>query len=154
MPGWGFWYLAQRIVKRREEIFMPTKLVAWMLSFLSFFAFWKPTAQPNSIPEARKPPASLPDYSVWPTNSFETAKAPLLWGDGLELLFSAKGLFNSGHQNDSLLVLHKGKIVYERYGAGYDKDTPHPVYSVTKSVTSALVGIAIGEGKSKACRIK
>jgi CubicO group peptidase (beta-lactamase class C family) len=42
----------------------------------------------------------------------------------------------------SLLVVRNGKLVVERYFGGYDRETLHPVYSVTKSVTSLLVGRA------------
>jgi CubicO group peptidase (beta-lactamase class C family) len=47
----------------------------------------------------------------------------------------------------SLLVVRNGKLVLERYFGGWDRDTPHPVYSVTKSVTSLLVGQARDEGR-------
>jgi CubicO group peptidase (beta-lactamase class C family) len=47
----------------------------------------------------------------------------------------------------SLLVLHEGKTGYERYFYGRDAGTPQAMFSVTKSVVSALVGIAIKEGE-------
>ncbi|MCX7771585.1 MAG: beta-lactamase family protein [Clostridia bacterium] len=47
--------------------------------------------------------------------------------------------------NATLLIRH-GRIVYEKYYNGNTADTFNPVYSVTKSVTSALVGIALREG--------
>jgi len=129
---------------------MITKLWAITLSFLSFFALWSPNAQPNSIPETRSYVGEVPNkYNIWPTEDFVVEKSPFLWGSGLEFLFSAKGFFTGGHKNESLLVLHKGKIVYENYAGGWDKDKAHPMFSVTKSVLSALVGIAIGEGKIK-----
>jgi CubicO group peptidase (beta-lactamase class C family) len=45
----------------------------------------------------------------------------------------------------SLLVVRHGYLVYERYWHGVDAADGHNSYSVTKSVTSALVGIALGE---------
>ncbi len=39
------------------------------------------------------------------------------------------------------------EVILENYFSGYERDDIHPVYSVTKSVTSALVGIAIKQGK-------
>ena len=131
---------------------MPTKMIAVILSFFSFFAFWNPNGQPNIIPETRSYVGEIQDglvadkYGVWPTEDFETGSASFLFGPGLELLYAVKGFFTSGHVNDGFLVLHKGKIVYENYPEGWDKDTPHHMYSVTKSVTSALVGIAIADG--------
>ena len=127
---------------------MPTKVIAFAMSFLSFFALWSPNAQPNNIPETRGYVGEVPDkYGVWPTQDFVVDKTPRLWGGGLEFIFSVKGLFTGGHKNESLLVLRRGKIVYESYAEGWDEDTAHPMFSVTKSVLSALVGIAIGEGK-------
>lgn len=45
----------------------------------------------------------------------------------------------------SLLISRNGKLVYEFYTSGIDRDQAHYVMSVTKSVVSALVGIAIDE---------
>lgn len=60
----------------------------------------------------------------------------------------------------SVLIVKDGKLVYERYYSGadedwgtdlgvvdFDADTLHDQRSVSKSITSALVGIAIGEGR-------
>ncbi|MFX1513948.1 MAG: serine hydrolase domain-containing protein [Promethearchaeota archaeon] len=48
---------------------------------------------------------------------------------------------------DSVLVIKNGFLVLEEYpNSLYTKDTLHFIYSCTKSVTSALIGIAIEEG--------
>lgn len=57
----------------------------------------------------------------------------------------------------AVLVEHDGRLVYERYFSGpderwgrdigtvnFDRDTLHDLRSITKSVTSALLGIALG----------
>jgi CubicO group peptidase (beta-lactamase class C family) len=46
----------------------------------------------------------------------------------------------------SCLVVKNGKLVYEKYFRGQRKDMLHRLYSVTKSFTSALVGIAMHQG--------
>jgi len=46
----------------------------------------------------------------------------------------------------SLLVIRNGCLVFERYYRGYDSERRHRLYSVTKSFTSALVGIAHEQG--------
>jgi len=46
----------------------------------------------------------------------------------------------------SCLIVKNGKLVYERYFRGQRRDMAHRLYSVTKSVTSALVGIAMEQG--------
>lgn len=46
----------------------------------------------------------------------------------------------------SVLVVRNGDIVVEEYFRGWTSTDLHPLYSVTKSVTSILVGIAIDRG--------
>jgi len=47
---------------------------------------------------------------------------------------------------DGFIVLHEGRLVYERYDNGMSADTPHLLMSVSKSVTSAVAGILAGRG--------
>lgn len=49
----------------------------------------------------------------------------------------------------SFLVARDGRLVFEGYYRGRSRDTIFDVYSVTKSVTSALVGIALRDGRIK-----
>ena len=46
-----------------------------------------------------------------------------------------------------VLVVRNGYVVFENYYQGYDRSDYHHVFSVTKSVTSALVGIALKEDR-------
>ena len=48
--------------------------------------------------------------------------------------------------NSFMLVRH-GYVVAEGWWAPYDRDTPHILYSLSKSFTSTAVGLAISEGK-------
>lgn len=45
----------------------------------------------------------------------------------------------------SLLVIRHGRLVYERYN-GINKDSQSEAFSITKSITSALTGIAMQKG--------
>lgn len=47
----------------------------------------------------------------------------------------------------AVVVLKNGQLIGEQYAAGFDKDTPILGWSMTKSITSALVGILVKEGK-------
>jgi CubicO group peptidase (beta-lactamase class C family) len=47
----------------------------------------------------------------------------------------------------AVVVLKDGQVIAERYAAGYGIDTPMLGYSATKSVTSALIGILVRQGK-------
>src|SRR3954469_18661390 len=51
-----------------------------------------------------------------------------------------------GLRTDSLLIIKNGVIVYERYARGYDASKRHISWSVAKSVTSALTGVAVQKG--------
>jgi CubicO group peptidase (beta-lactamase class C family) len=48
--------------------------------------------------------------------------------------------------NSFVLVRH-GHVVAEGWWAPYDRDTPHMLYSLSKSFTSTAVGFALAEGK-------
>ncbi|MBE0696924.1 MAG: serine hydrolase, partial [Anaerolineaceae bacterium] len=47
----------------------------------------------------------------------------------------------------SILVIRHGKLVMEAYYPPFSRDNKQLLFSATKSFTSALVGIALGEGK-------
>lgn len=47
----------------------------------------------------------------------------------------------------ALLVVHRGRIVAERYGDGFDAATPLLGWSMTKTVNAALVGTAVDAGR-------
>ena len=47
----------------------------------------------------------------------------------------------------AVAVVHDGRIIAERYAPGFSKHTPLTGWSMTKSVTNALVGILVGQGK-------
>jgi CubicO group peptidase (beta-lactamase class C family) len=49
----------------------------------------------------------------------------------------------------AVIIVHKGRIVAERYGTGFDAESKLISWSMAKSITSALVGIAVGDGKLK-----
>lgn len=55
----------------------------------------------------------------------------------------------AGFHTDALLIWRDGELLHEEYQNGYDENTPHALGSVTKSVLSALIGIAAGEGRIK-----
>jgi CubicO group peptidase (beta-lactamase class C family) len=50
---------------------------------------------------------------------------------------------------DALLIVRSGKLVLEEYFNGYDRNSKHKLFSCTKSVTSALVCVAIEKGLIK-----
>ncbi len=55
-------------------------------------------------------------------------------------------LFTGNWKSEGLVILYKGQRVDERYAAGFTAESPHILYSASKTVGAALVGIAIKEG--------
>jgi CubicO group peptidase (beta-lactamase class C family) len=51
------------------------------------------------------------------------------------------------HQTRAVVVLRDGKVIAERYAPGISIDTPLLGWSLTKSVTNALVGILVRQGR-------
>jgi len=71
---------------------------------------------------------------------------------GLETDYFIKMLNKIKDTNDgihSVLIIRNGYLVLDAYFYPFNSDMQHPVYSCTKSVTSALIGIAVDQGKIK-----
>lgn len=50
-------------------------------------------------------------------------------------------------RGDALVIIQNGKLVFERYGADHGPTTRHISWSMAKSITQAVVGAAVLEGK-------
>lgn len=55
----------------------------------------------------------------------------------------------AGVRTDALLVIKDGLIVHERYAAPTTAQTPHLVWSISKSLFATVLGVAYGEGRFK-----
>jgi CubicO group peptidase (beta-lactamase class C family) len=49
-------------------------------------------------------------------------------------------------QTNAIAFMHDGKFIYDDHQNGFRRKTRHQLWSATKSVTTALVGIAVEEG--------
>lgn len=94
-------------------------------------------------------PAGVP----WPTEAWPEA-APGPGVDAARLAAAVRGAFEpsaaeSGRPDETraLLVVHRGAIVAERYARGCDRTTRFLSWSMAKSVTQALVGVLVREGR-------
>lgn len=89
---------------------------------------------------------SYPAAAVWPVDAWSIA-TPEQQGLNSEMLGRADKEIHDNYPNVySLLVVRHGYLVYEKYYQGMDKNDANPVFSVTKSVMSALTGIALRDG--------
>jgi CubicO group peptidase (beta-lactamase class C family) len=87
------------------------------------------------------------DY--WPTREWRTTD-PASVGMDPEKFDDLELMVTSQYQNiNGIVIVRKGHIVFERYYHGHSPHDAHNVASVTKSITSALIGIAIDVGYIK-----
>jgi CubicO group peptidase (beta-lactamase class C family) len=99
-------------------------------------------------PGCTQAPAPAPRVSEhWPTARWETASPESEGIDSsvlLELLaFAARDELGV----HTILIVRHGRLIFDAVFYPYDGETPHDVASVTKSVTTTLLGAAIHEGK-------
>jgi CubicO group peptidase (beta-lactamase class C family) len=91
------------------------------------------------------PPVSrfdkLPAYNRY-ASQIEAIARDTNNGESFEEYLDASG-------TTAFLVVHDDDLVYERYFDGYDEHSIHTSFSMAKSFASALVGIAIDEGRIK-----
>ena len=55
--------------------------------------------------------------------------------------------FVADTDTDGLVILHRGKVIYQHYANGMTSNTPHILMSVSKSLTGIVAGILIEQGK-------
>jgi CubicO group peptidase (beta-lactamase class C family) len=90
---------------------------------------------------------AAPARDYWPTEGWRTS-SPAVQGVDPMRLVQADAAIRSEYSNVySLLVVRHGYLVYERYYHGHDPSDTYNVRSITKSVTSCLVGIALARDK-------
>ncbi|MGD8943507.1 MAG: serine hydrolase [Desulfobacterales bacterium] len=85
-----------------------------------------------------------PDY--WPTQGWKTATPESQGMDSALLLDMLEVIWQNDIKIDSVLVVRNGYIVLDAYCYPRDAADRHNIYSCSKSVTSALIGIAIDKG--------
>jgi CubicO group peptidase (beta-lactamase class C family) len=111
-------------------------------------------AEIDKLPTLKMPPPpGDPSRVPWPDGDLIETKPLPNYIDRKALDSAADWAFDrgkDGHPSQitlSLLVVHKGDIVLERYAPGVDMTTKTRTWSTAKSIAATLVGIAVGEGK-------
>lgn len=103
------------------------------------------------LPEITAPPlATDPATIAWPDGDL-VATMPLPANvDAAKLQAASDWAFNrpSPEQNTlSLVVVHKGRIILERYADHVDMTTRTRTWSTAKSIASTLIGMLVDQGK-------
>jgi len=104
---------------------------------------------PVSIPE---PQPANPEEVPWPAGDLLSESENL---DEIDLSLLSKALDKAFEEPDpkkplrtrAVAVVYKGDLIAERYAPGITKDMPLIGWSMSKSITSALVGLRVKQGK-------
>lgn len=88
------------------------------------------------------------------TRSFPAAKAPSPLPAGKPLEIPGFDDYAAKQRLAGIVIIHDGKVRFEKYGLGFDAKGRWTSFSVAKSFTSTLVGAAIKDGKIKSLEDK
>ena len=104
---------------------------------------------PADIPAPTCPQQVFPEGQNWLSRAFEVEQTR---GPAIRALqkaaFTLQGHDDEriGVRTDAVLIVSGGAVVYEQYGRGWDSAKRHLTWSVSKSLTNALVGVAVHQG--------
>jgi CubicO group peptidase (beta-lactamase class C family) len=93
------------------------------------------------------PPAEQPAY--WPGDEWRVSSPEEQEIDSASISSMLQEIQQKDLNIHSILVIRHGYLVTEVYFPPYNREIKHPVYSITKSVTSAITGIAIENSQIK-----
>ncbi len=97
-----------------------------------------------TAPKIRSALPAQPRCVAWPTAKWPTAPIPA--GVNVAAVRQAgNAIIASGAT--SVLVIHSGQIVYEKYAPGYGPTTIEPSFSMSKSFASTVIGLLAQHGK-------
>jgi CubicO group peptidase (beta-lactamase class C family) len=97
------------------------------------------------------PLPTQPADAGWPTKAWPEGEIPAAvdrrkLGAHVDHAFSPASLEAMG-ETHALVVIKGGRLILERYAASYGPESTFPSWSKAKSITHALVGILVGDGK-------
>ncbi len=97
-----------------------------------------------------------PTREAWPTQGWPealvdtSAKATQLAAlEAYAFTLTGDDAERTGLRTNSVVIIHEGKLKYEKYARGFTRDNRHLSWSVAKSYSSALIGTAVKEGLVK-----
>ncbi|PWK72765.1 serine hydrolase [Aminobacter sp. AP02] len=101
------------------------------------------------------PDGDLRAAALGPIPPAPAANGDALWPEGERVEASQEPAINAilddaalaGPNMRAIVVVQNGRIVGERYGEGFSAATPLLGWSMTKTVTAAIIGTLVGEGK-------
>ena len=140
-----------------DTLSMRVRVVVWLLVAAGLFgvtagsgyAAPKPSTIPRDVgARISRHQSHLPRQLKcvpWPTHGWPTG--PLPSGvDSAAVGAAANEMVGPG-RGDSVVVIHGGRLVYERYAPGVTADSILPSFSVSKSFTSTMIGLLVDRGR-------
>ena len=89
-------------------------------------------------------PADVP----WPTEAWPQGELPTsLNRAGFDTLVTQAFEGDDLGETHAFALFQGGKLIFERYGPGFGPEATYPSWSKAKSITQALVGLLVGDGK-------
>jgi CubicO group peptidase (beta-lactamase class C family) len=105
----------------------------------------------DSLPVLDLPaPPGDPATTPWPMGDLLTSRSLPAGVDAAALQAASDWAFKRQSPEQvtlSLLVVHQGKIVHERYAPGVDMTTRTRTWSTAKSIAATLIGMLVDQGK-------
>lgn len=140
--GWmqGFPPPPERVITQPDAVYFSFPRLRWSVCHLRQFL---PTVQVSRglgapVPLERPSPAARAELrAAIDALTFHPigAEAPMTWEDSLHANYT-----------DGIVILHRGRVIYERYFGCLAEDGQHAAMSMTKSVTGLLAEILVAEG--------
>lgn len=106
--------------------------------------FWTPAQRDAAFRALDR----IPVLAKWRVIPAPASASPLPSGPPLKLPIDIDA-YMASQRSAALLIMHDGKLRFERYGLGFDAAGRWTSFSVAKSFTSTLVGAAIRDGHIK-----
>ncbi|MFK8042384.1 serine hydrolase domain-containing protein [Congregibacter sp.] len=104
----------------------------------------------DSLPQLEMPyPKTDPRSLDWPNGDANAVVAMPTTINNDALQQASDWAFNRESEEQdtlSLLVIHKGKIIHERYAEGIDQTTRTRTWSTAKSIAATLIGMRVDSG--------
>ena len=139
--------------------FIKRTIATVLILYLALFGLTKAIRYPEPISAIKlglAPASKTPD--LMPAHFIEPADSRTPWANGEAELpetvnYGGEDIsldkFLKDTDTNAFLVIKDGKLVYEKYFNGKDKDTLLPTYSMAKTLTSIMIGQLISQGKLK-----
>jgi hypothetical protein len=124
---------ADRVVDAAEDSFYVFPRTRWSFAHMRQLRpstqLWRGEGAVSTLPRAERKDIDAVRFTPL------GGGAPMTWEQSLGVNYT-----------DAILVLHRGRIVYERYFGVMTPHTPHMLMSVTKSFVGLLAAILVEEG--------